>query len=159
MKLLDITPNSSSPQTVRNVLDEVTKTKNREIMIIGTKAGEALALTVQSNQDDTLLKALFTTLKNSAKKQLSGSRGGIFVVELHGLEGEQLLSIVTQDKDFNSQQPAALRIGASKFLSSNDRDHVVGVGFISNSGILPKHNTFIDTGGAAYYFPKPESPF
>jgi hypothetical protein len=145
-------PSRSNPREARTVIDKISDTRNRETMVIGTKAGGALALTVQSAKDDTLIKAIFDTLGDSAKNQLSGSRGGMFWVELFGTDAEQLISIASQDKK-SSQPPTALRLGVSNFLSNPNRDAVIGVGFLSKGNLFPAQNGFIDSGGSAYFFP------
>lgn len=150
IRQLDSFPSTSNPREARAVIDKISDTRNRETMIIRTKPGGALALTVQSAKDDTLIKAIFDTL--GAKKQLSGSRGGMFWVELFGIDAEQLISIASQDKD-SSQPPTALRLGVSNFLSNPNRDAVIGVGFVSKSSLFPQQSGFIDSGGSAYFFP------
>ncbi|MBD9359545.1 hypothetical protein [Methylomonas fluvii] len=145
-------PSTSNPKEARSVIDEISDTRNRETMVIGTKAGGALAFTVQSGKDDTLIKAIFDTLSDSAKKQLSGSRSGLFWVELFGVDAERLISIASQDKD-SSEPATALRLGVSNFLSTPNRDAVIGVGFVSKSNLFPQQSGFIDSGGSAYFFP------
>lgn len=150
-------PSTSNPKEARTVIDEISDTRNRETMVIGTKAGGALAFTVQSAKDDTLIKAIFDTLGDSAKKQLSGSRSSLFWVELFGVDTEQLISIASQDKD-SSQPPTALRLGVSDFLSSPNRNAVIGVSFVSRSNLFREQNGFIDSGGSVYFFPNRASP-
>lgn len=75
-----------------------------------------------------------------------------------GLDGEQLLSIAEQDND-PQQEPTALAIRVSRFLSSDNRDNIVGVGFLSRGALRPVTDSIMDSGGTAYYFPKRESPF
>jgi hypothetical protein len=151
-------PSAKNPQEVRIAIDGVTETKNRETMVIGTHAGGALALIVQSAEDDTFMKAVFDTLSNSAKQQFTGNRGGMFLTGLHGIDGGQLRSIADQDQD-PLKPPTALRLGVSKFLSGTDRDHVIGVGFVSESVLSPVEDGLLESGGTAYYFPKRESPY
>lgn len=149
---LGFIPDRLNPNETRTVIDEISYTHNQETMVIGTKAGGALAFTVQSAKDDTLIKAIFDTLSKSARNQLTGTRGGMFLVELFGLDGEQLISIASQDKD-SSQSPTALRLGVSNFLSSPNREGVVGVGFLSKGNLFPEQGNLIDSGGSAYFFP------
>lgn len=154
---LGFIPNTSNPKEIRAALDEITDTRNREALIIGTMAGGVLAFAVQSNQDDTFMKAVFDTLSDSVKKkQLSGVRGGMFLVELFGIDEEQIISIASQDKD-PSLPSTALDLGASKFLSSPNRDGVIGVAFLSKGGLLPESDGFIDSRGGAYFFSNRES--
>ena len=149
-------PSTNKPGEVRATIDEVSKTNNREAMIIGTHAGGALALTVQSQSDDKLMKAVFDTLSDSAKRQLSQDRPGMFLVGFQGIDGEQLLAIAGQDQD-RAQSPTELRSAVRQFLASKDRDHVVGVGFLSESALMPEQESLVESGGTAYYFPNRES--
>ncbi len=157
-RLPNIPSGSSSPYEIRVALDDVTGTRNRQTMVIGTSGGGVLALAVQSAADDFMLHAVFSTLSDSARRQLSGTRGGMFFAGFHGLDGAQLLSVADQDQD-PSQPPTALRVAVSHFLSSHDRDHVVGVGFVSESALSPVRAGLVESGGTAYYFPKRESPY
>jgi hypothetical protein len=143
---------------LRATLDAISGTDNRSAVVIGTQAGGTLALTIQSQCDDALITAVFKTLSDAAKRQLTGSRAGMLFTGFDGLDGEQLLSVAAQDQD-PSMLPTALRMAVSQFLSSNTRDHVIGVGFVSRSALLPVKNGLIESGGTAYYFPKRESAF
>jgi len=156
-KLGDI-PNAKNGQDVRAAVDSVTGTNNRHSLVIGTGSGGALALAIQSAADDTFMDTVFDTIKDSAARQLSGTRGGMFFVGIQGISGSQLQSIAGQDND-PTQPATALRIGVSKFLSGAGRDQVIGVGFLSESGLTPVQHGLVDSGGTAYYFPKRESPF
>ncbi len=143
---------------LRSAVDSISGTDNCSVVLIGTQAGGALALTIQSQRDDVLMTSVFGTLSDAAKRQLTGSRAGMLFTGFDGLNGEQLLSVAAQDQD-SSQHPTALRVAASKFLSSNTRDHLVGVGFVSRSALRPIKSGLIESGGTAYYFPKRESSF
>lgn len=79
-------------------------------------------------------------------------------VGFHGVDAEQMLSVGAQDQD-PSQTPTALRVAVSRFLTSSDRDHIIGVAFASESGLHPARDGSFDSGGTAYYFPKRESSF
>jgi hypothetical protein len=156
-RLQKISIENPSPREIRVVLDDVTSTSNRQTMLIRNESGGALALTVQSAKDDSLMKSIFDTLSDSAARQFKGTLGGMFFTGFHGLSDSQLLSVAGQDRDA-TQTPTALRYAVSNFLASNERDHIVGIGFMSDSGLRPHDNNVIELGGAAYYFPKRESP-
>jgi hypothetical protein len=143
---------------MRTALNDVTDTKNRSSLVIGTAAGGVLVLTVQRKADDSYLNAVFDTLSTSAKKQLTGKRAAIFMVGLDGLDGAQLLSIATQGQD-PIQPPTGLQLATSKFLAKQNRDNLVGIGFVSSSSLIPVSDGVQESGGTAYYFPKKESPF
>lgn len=149
---------SMDQRAARDAIDTVTGTANRESMIIGSNSGGALVLTVQSASDDLLMKTMFDTLSDAAKRQLPHANAGILLAGFAGLSHEQLVSIAGQDIG-QSQNPTNLRVHASKFLSGQNRDHVVGVGFLTASDVARERNGIIDSGGAAYYFAKRESAF
>jgi hypothetical protein len=144
-------------EDMRGVIDAVTGTRNREFMPMGTGAGGALAFVVQSMVEDDVLDATFKTLRDAAKRQLSGTRPALLIAGFDGLDGEQLLSIAQQDRDAN-QRPTGLTIKISSFLTGSHRDHIVGVGFLSRSVLRPVTRSMIGSGGTAYYFPNRESP-
>lgn len=148
--------NDRRPEVVRAVVENVTATQNREAMVIGTHAGGALAFAVQSAARDSPLDVVFDTLSDAARKQVTGTRPAMLLAGFHGLSGEQLLAITDHDND-PAQQQTALHLGVGKFLSSPDRDHVVGVGFLSRSALFPERDGLVDSGGAAYIFPRRES--
>jgi len=130
--------------------------RNREGMLVRTDKGGAIAFVVQSAIEDSFLDSTFNTLGDAAKCQLTGRRAGLLIAGFDGLNGEQLISIAEQDND-PQQHPTALAIGVSDFLSSENRGHVIGVGFVSRGSLRPVEQGIVDSGGAAYYFPCRES--
>jgi len=101
---------------------------------------------------------MFDTIKDSAARQLSGRRGSIFFIGLQGIDGSELKSSAGQDND-PTQPATAIRLGVSRFVSGAGRDQVIGVGFLSETGLRPVQDGLIDSGGNANYFPKRENPF
>jgi len=152
-------PRHRHPEELRQAIDGVTGTDNRQAVVIGTSRGGALAIAIQSAQDDILLKAVFDTLSDAASRQLTKTRAGLLYTGFEGLDGEQLISIALQDQE-PSQPPTGLRLAVNRFLSSTSRDHVVGVGFFSRTALRPVQDGLVESsGGTAYYFPKRESAF
>lgn len=149
--------NGSGSAVVRAAIERATATQNREGMLMSTSKGGAFAFVVQSAVNDDFLDATFDTLSDAAK-QLSGTRPGILIAGFDGLDADQLISIAGQDHD-PQQPPTGLACKASKFLSADHRDHVVGVGFLSRSALMPVSSDLVDSSGAAYYFPKRDSRF
>jgi len=147
-----------SPVDIRGAIQRVTQSEDGETMLIGDRSGRALLVTLQSAVDDSPLEAMFKTLSDSAKRQLTGSRGGMFFVGLHGLTADDLLGLATHDDD-PSEAPTALRIAVSQFLSGASRDHLVGVAFLSRSALRPLSQKWWTHDGTAYAFQKRESPY
>lgn len=143
---------------LRQLFDDITQTRNKEVVAIGTPAGGSLVIAVQSAEDDSLMDSILRTLKDSAAGQFSRTRAAMMVAGFDGLSAEQLLEIAKQDQD-PAAMPTALRRYGSKFLASENRDQVVGVTFLSSSSLRPAVSDTLDSGGTAYFFPKRESPF
>jgi len=156
--ILGIKKSAKPPQIARKTLDEITATYNRETMIIGSQKGGAILFVLQSKQDDMSLQYIFDVLSTSAKKQMSKTRPAMFLVGFDSLEAGMLHSIAMQDFD-PQLKPTALRRKVSKFLMNDDRNHVVGVGFLSSSELIPTVHGEVESGGTVYIFPRPESCF
>lgn len=155
---LGSTDSEGRPVISREVINKLTATQNREAMVVGRNNGGAIIFAVQSRRDDALLQYAFDTISQSAKKQLSKTRPAMFMVGFDSMGAEELRDIAQQDFD-PSQAATALRREVSKFLDSSDRDHVVGVGFLSGSALTPKQPGVIESYGTTYYFPKKDTPF
>jgi hypothetical protein len=139
-------------------LEKLTGTVNKETVVISTEAGGALIMAIKSKEDDSLMDKIVRTLKCSASAQFTGKRAGMMVAGFQGLSAEQLLNIATHDQDPDAA-PTELRLRASRFLGSKNRDHIVGAVFLSSSSLRPAVADIQDSGGTAYNFPKRESPF
>lgn len=149
----------TTKRRARELMDEVSGTRNREVIVAGTPNGGAFMVVVQSEDDDEVLGSIFATLRDSASRQFSGKRAAMFVVGLDGLDPGQLLDVAQHDQDPRAV-PTALRWHASEFLASPSRDHLVGVCFISAGSLRPASVPgVVDSGGSAYNFPKPDGKF
>jgi len=146
-----------SPQ-LRQDIDHVTGTRNREAMVLGRRGAGALVFVTQSRQEDTFLRYVFNSVGEAARKQLSAKRAGVVLVGLAGISADELVQTAQQDK-IPTGDPTALRIAVSKFLSGSATDHVVGVGFLSRNELTQKGHGHVSSEGSAYYFPKTESSF
>ena len=147
----------SGSAELRAALGEATGTTNRDAVLYGTPADGLLAFVMQSSGRDDVLEQIFATLVDSASRQFTATRGGVFWVALQGIDADQLLSVHEQDTD-PGQEPTALRRGVSRFLSDDAPGHVVGVVFASRSSLLPAVDSSTDSGGRTNYFMKEESP-
>ena len=145
------------PKFSRAAIDQITATKNRESMILGNKNG-AIVFVLQSRQEDAMLKYVFETVDQSAKNQLSKKRPALFLIGFDAIDAESLMGIAKQDID-PEQPPTALRMAVSDFHANQNRDHIVGVGFLSSSALNPELHGVVKSGGIAYVFTKKESRF
>ncbi len=145
------------PVISRPAIDQITATQNRESMFLGNKKG-AIVFVLQSRQDDTMLQYVFDTVSQSAKNQVSKNRAALFLVAFHGIGAEELIGIAEQDND-PKKPPTALQVAVSDFHANQNRDHVIGVGFLSGSALNLELHGVIKSGGTAYVFQKNESSF
>lgn len=152
---IDLDENSES---LRDGIDDITNTINREGMIFGDKGGSNVVMALKSKKDDTFLDAINQTLSESAKKQLTGTRPAILVIRFEDLTNEQIQSIAESDIH-KSDNPSALQIKVSEFLNNPNRDHVVLVIFVSKDELSTKDVGVKSNSGVAYYFPNTKSPF
>lgn len=131
-------PNLGPPMSrqVREDVDKITGTWNREVMIIGRKSAGALVFVVQSLMDDPFFDYIFNSVDEAARKQLTKERAGMVLVGLDGLSAAELESTEQQDRNPN-EPPTALRREVSRFLGGSNVDHVVGVGFLSRDEMTP----------------------
>ncbi len=145
----------------RETIDSITCTKNREALIVGRRDHGAIIVVLQSAEDDRYLEAMFNTLSESAKTQLTKTRPAIFAVGLQGTSYDSLRETAAQDFDA-LKAPTALRKEVSQFLASQQRDHVVGVAFLSGGERRFQRDTtstqVTGADGTAYYFPKRTVP-
>jgi hypothetical protein len=142
----------------KETLERVTSTKNRESLVIGRRTGGVIIFVIQSVIDDNMLTYVFDTVSTSAESQVSKDRAALFLIGFQDLSADSLVNVAKQDFGIN-QPPTALRIAVSKFLSSEKRSHIVGVGFLSQSALMPNVDGSVNSGGSAYVFPRAEGRF
>lgn len=144
----------STSKENRDAIERITGTQNREAALLVGPEGGVLMLVVQSVTNDSVLRNVFDTLGLAAQRQLTRKRPGSLIAGFQGLRPEQLFGIANNESDGT---PSALARKASDFLSSEDLQHVVGVGFLSESN-AHKSQDADSSQGIAYYFPKKTSP-
>ncbi|WP_313953463.1 hypothetical protein [Accumulibacter sp.] len=141
----------------RELIESITGTKNREVMITGLKGGGAVICVVQSSQDDSLFDAVQKTAKRAATRQLTGTRPGMILLEFGGMSPAGMVSLAEHDNTLGSA-PTSLRRWASEFLSNcTDRDHIVGIGLLSRGTMTRPSSNGVTSSGSAYVFPRRNS--
>jgi hypothetical protein len=163
LRLVDFAPNSVGADfddkvNIRRMIESVSRTNNRQSLVLGSAAGAVLAITVQSARDDGVIKAMFDTMSDAARDQLSGKRAGMLFVSLDGIDNASLVDIGNDEK-IPGAAPTPLRIGVSRFLGSPDRAHIVSIAFVSRSVIAPTVDGTHSSGGSTYSFANRTSKF
>lgn len=158
-RLLQGVDSDTEGQAARELIESITGTTNRQAMISGIKGGGAVICVIQSRKDDALFDAIQQTLKRAATKQLTGTRPGMILLEFEGMSPEGMVSLADHDSS-PGNTPTSLRRWVSDFLSnSTDRDHIVGVGFLSRGVMTRPGANIVASSGSAYVFPRRESAF
>lgn len=148
--------NNAGPGT-RELVESITGTTNRQAMITGLKGGGAVICVIQSSQDDSLFDAIQKTAKRAATGQLTGNRPGMILLEFGGMSPEGMVSLAEHD-NIPGNAPTGLRRWASEFLTNcTDRDHIVGIGFLSRGAMRRPSSNAVTSSGSAYVFPRRES--
>jgi len=136
---------------LREIADRITGTDNRQVMLMGRRGRGCILFSVQSRKDDALLEAMFQTLSDAAKYQLSKTRPGLLFAGLHGVSRRDLAELAHLES-VPGKLPTALRVHASRFLDSESRRHVIGTCFASRGAITHMDNGASSESGAVYYF-------
>ena len=136
-------------EELRKTIDKLTKTANRSVLIMRTQAGGALALVLQSQRDDSVLVSTFNTLSDAARSQLTATRAGLLLVRFEGMAPQAMQALAIRDSGAGA---SGLQIETSRFLSSPNRSHVIGTGFLSHDAMQEVEGGVVKTFGTAYYF-------
>ncbi|MBD9358975.1 hypothetical protein [Methylomonas fluvii] len=150
---------NNASQGERELIDSITGTCNRQVMVRGIKEGVAVICVIQSKRDDTLFDAIQKTVKKAATKQLTGNRPRMILLEFNGISPESMVNLAEHDKT-PGNAPTSLLCWASKFLSNAiDRDHVVGIGFLSRGAMSSPSENVVTNSGSTYVFTRQESKY
>jgi hypothetical protein len=96
----------NKPIIERDDLERITGTQNGECMVRCNMRG-AVVGSLQSAKDNSLLDALFETLKDAADRQLDQAVPGLLVTGFQGIDNKGLHGVASQDFALN-QAPTAL---------------------------------------------------
>jgi hypothetical protein len=150
---------NNGDEGTRGLIESITGTSNRQVMITGLKGGGAVICVIQSSKDDSLFDAIQITAKRAATKQMTGTRPGIILLEFDGMSPRGMLNLAEHDRT-SGNAPTSLRLWVSEFLSNGtDRNHVVGIGFLSRGAMAKPSANVVTSSGAAYVFPRRESTY
>ena len=148
---------NNTGQGSRELIESITATRNRQAMITGLKGGGAVICVIQSRQDDSLFDAIQKTVKRAATRQMTGTRPGMILLEFGGISPGGLVSLAEHDNT-PGNAPTSLRQWVSEFLSNTtDREHIVGIGFLSRGAMTKPSANVVTSSGTAYVFPRRES--
>lgn len=147
---------SQSNPATRKLIDQITQTENRESMIVGNSK-RAIVFILKHEDSDTTLRKIYSTLKDSASRQPTKTRPVFYIVGFEDISKEQLVEIASQDLDANND-PTGICIATSRFLNSQERNHVAGIGYLSTCDYEQTEVRGTVGAGSIYFFTNKESP-
>jgi len=154
----DIGVSMADKEKLRELVDKITGTVNKNILIRENKHGRKIILVVRSNQGDTVPESIYETLSEASKKQLTGKRPALLVARLHSIGVDGLVRLASR-QDEQISMPDTLQIIATKLLKQKHREHLVSVCFMSESEIGPRDAGKTPSHGAIYHFKNETSSF
>lgn len=150
---------NNAGQGTRELIESITGSRNRQAMITGLKGGAAVICVIQSSQDDSLFDAIQKTVKRAGTRQMTGTRPGMILMEFSGISPEGMVNLAEHDNT-PGNAPTSLRLWVSEFLSNTtDRDHIVGIGFLSRGAMTKPSANVVTSSGSAYVFPRRGSAY
>jgi hypothetical protein len=111
---------------IQAFLEQRFNVKNREVLILGKKTKGALAVSIESRRDDSLMEKLFSELGDSAANQFSKTKPGVLCVQFMDLTDDQIRRMGSSMDD---RSPSYILLESSKFLSSPSRSHVHSIAY------------------------------
>lgn len=106
---------------VREFVKELVGNDNENILMVVSPGRTAVVVTVESRKNDSVMKSIQRTIKDAAKRQLTGTRPGVILVNLNDVTDGELLELAKAD---HSGDPTALQIATSQLLHRADWRHV-----------------------------------
>jgi hypothetical protein len=130
---------------------------NTEMMIVFSPGKRAVIALVESAQPDEVLKGVARQLRDTAKRQFTGTRPGIIAVQFHELSADAMENLAREDSS-SHMNANGLQIVTSDFLDSPKRAHIHTVVYRSHGRITRAGNT-ITGAGPAYFIRNPGNAF
>jgi hypothetical protein len=150
--------NVAGPHDIsRKALEDFSRAKfgrvNKEMMIVFSPGKRAVIALVESAQPDEVLKGVARQLRDTAKRQFTGTRPGIIAVQFQELSADAMENLAR--KDSSSRVNAnGLQIVTADFLDSPKRAHIHTVVYRSHGRMTRAGNT-ITGAGPAYFIRNP----
>jgi hypothetical protein len=92
------------------------------------RPGTALLVVIESKRPDKVIDGVYRALKDSAERQFSGTRPALLAVRLTDITGENLKTLMAQDRN-------GLAAVAQRLFSSERRAHLRNVAFLARGGV------------------------
>jgi hypothetical protein len=114
-------PGDLETEVVRQYVEREVGPPVRHVMLLFRPSHGAVVIAVESLQQDALMRGLVRQLKQSVKRQFTGTRPAVICVKFSDITEQELLEIGEQDR---SGQPSVLQIAANHLMNRDDWRHV-----------------------------------
>ncbi len=114
-------PETLEREVVRQYIEREFGLPIGNVMMLFRPSHGAVVIAVESLQQDALMRGLVRQLKQSVKRQFTGTRPAVICVKFSDITEQELLKIGGQDR---SGQPSGLQIATSHLLNRDDWRHI-----------------------------------
>lgn len=147
-----------SVELVQQYLFDQHDVDNRNVLVNFRPTKGAVLIVIESEKKDAVLRGIHAELKDSARKQFSGDRPGIFCCELGDLTEEQLLSL-GEDRKGGS----GLQYMVTDLLRRRPQIHTIaftttGTVYIKEATSQLTQHTSAQETGPSFVFKNPQHP-
>ena len=129
---------SVSTEAVRRYVEQQTGLKLDHLVIVGRPRIGAVVVAIESLQPDAVMRALVEQLKDSVKRQFSGTRPGGLCVRFSDVTESELMDIV---KDDRAGQPSSLQKATSYLLGRDDWKMIRTLAYFTPGHLLASRTT------------------
>lgn len=114
-------PEALEREVVRQYIEREVGLPIGHVMMLFRPSHGAIVIAVESLQKDAVMPGLIRQLKQSVKRQFTGTRPAVICVKFLDITEQELLEIGEQDR---SEQPTGLQIATNHLLNRDDWRHI-----------------------------------
>lgn len=126
---------------------------DRQLAIVYSNSGRALAFCIESKVPDRMLDAMIDTAKEACDHQLTGKRPGVICLKFEGVTAVELAEVGDE-----TGPPSPLRIATSALLNSRRDSHLVCLGYFADGFLIKHADGGVSQEGRTYFFENGTSP-
>ncbi len=152
-------PKALEREVARQYVEREVGLPIRHVVMLFRPSHGVVFVAVKSAQSDAMMGSLVLQLKQSVKRQFTGTRTAVICVRFSDITEQELLEIAEQDR---SGQPSVLQIATSDLLSRDDWTQVHTVAYFTPGHLImsraahgQKVTSSVQERGQCYIFKNP----